>query len=541
MTSSAGTVDEGTETFSILSGTTAIGSAVTVNVGNGTASASYVLPAGTSTGTYTIRAVDNGTADFPGSTDTSHSLTVNPGMAYQVVFGQQPTDAVAGVAISPAVTVEVEDKYDNVVTTNTSMVTLTLSSGTFDGGSRTVTALASSGVATFSGLKIDLAGSYALAATDGTLAASVASNSFTISPASAGKLVIETQPSSLATAGVAFSTQPVVHEVDRFGNLETGDNSTVVRVSPNSGSGALQGTTSITLDGGVASFSNLADDTASTLALKFSGGGLTASPSTNVVVSPAAAYKLVIHTPPSDTATAGQRFVTQPVIYEEDRFGNLETGDNRSVVTVALNSGSGPLQGTTTATVANGVAAFTNLADSIAETIALRFTSGSLNAAVTSPISITPSASLQAPTITGETVVITQKVNSKGKPQGKPVFSGFKLQYSAPMNPATAGLSTNYQVVSLSTKRVKGKTVSVATPVKITAIYNQSNNTVTLTISGSKNPFSKGWAAHHPGLVSNNGSEQPAGGSLEPKVYPLLHRAKRVGHHTGMRLRKRRW
>ena len=60
------------------------------------------------------------------------------------------------------------------------------------------------------------------------------------------------------------------------------------------------------------------------------------------------------------------------------------------------------------------------------------------------------------------------------------------------MNPATARLASNYQVVSLSTKRVKGKTESVSTPVKITARYNQSNKTVTLTISGSKNPFSKG-------------------------------------------------
>ena len=78
VTSADGTVDEGTETFSILSGTTAIGSAVTVDVGNGTASASYVLPAGTPPGTYTIQAVYNGTADFLGSTDTSHSLTVSP-------------------------------------------------------------------------------------------------------------------------------------------------------------------------------------------------------------------------------------------------------------------------------------------------------------------------------------------------------------------------------------------------------------------------------------------------------------------------------
>src|SRR5271157_4264493 len=77
VSSGAGTVDEGTETFTILSGTTAIGAAVTVNVDNGTASASYDLPAGTPAGTYTIEAVYNGTADFVGSTDTSHSLTVS--------------------------------------------------------------------------------------------------------------------------------------------------------------------------------------------------------------------------------------------------------------------------------------------------------------------------------------------------------------------------------------------------------------------------------------------------------------------------------
>ena len=76
VTSAAGTVNEGTETFTILSGTTTIGSAVTVNVGNGTAAASYVLPGMTPTGNYTIRAVYNGSADFLGSTDTNQILNV---------------------------------------------------------------------------------------------------------------------------------------------------------------------------------------------------------------------------------------------------------------------------------------------------------------------------------------------------------------------------------------------------------------------------------------------------------------------------------
>ncbi len=76
VTSAAGTVNEGTETFTILSGTTVIGSPVTVNVSAGAAAASYALPAGTSGGTYIIQAVYNGTANFLGYTDTSHFLTV---------------------------------------------------------------------------------------------------------------------------------------------------------------------------------------------------------------------------------------------------------------------------------------------------------------------------------------------------------------------------------------------------------------------------------------------------------------------------------
>ena len=66
-----------------------------------------------------------------------------------MVFGQQPTNATAGIAISPPVTVKVEDKFGNLVTTDGSTVSLKLSSGTFAGGSATTSAAAASGVASF--------------------------------------------------------------------------------------------------------------------------------------------------------------------------------------------------------------------------------------------------------------------------------------------------------------------------------------------------------------------------------------------------------
>src|SRR5438045_7484871 len=72
----------------------------------------------------------------------------------------------------------------------------------------------------------------------------------------ANTLVIQTQPSSTATAGVAFAQQPVLQVLDQFGNLRNAangnpDNSTSVGASRGAGSGALQGTTILTAINGI--------------------------------------------------------------------------------------------------------------------------------------------------------------------------------------------------------------------------------------------------------------------------------------------------
>ena len=62
--------------------------------------------------------------------------------------------------------VDVEDPFGNIVLTDSSTVSLSIASGP-GSLSGTVTATASSGVATFSDVILDTAGSYTLAATDG--------------------------------------------------------------------------------------------------------------------------------------------------------------------------------------------------------------------------------------------------------------------------------------------------------------------------------------------------------------------------------------
>ncbi len=209
-------------------------------------------------------------------------------------------------------------------------------------------------------------------------------------PGPATRLVLVLQPSATATAGQAFYLQAVIYEEDATGNLAMTDNSTQVTASLESGSGTLLGTTTVTVHQGIAIFTNLADNTAGTISLLFTSvPALTSAKSSNITIRPAQASQLVIHTQPSPTAKTGQAFPTQPVIYEEDQFGNLETGDNTTQVTASLRVGTGPLLGTTTVTVAGGIATFTNLADNTAETIILSFTGPALAKAASNPITIT--------------------------------------------------------------------------------------------------------------------------------------------------------
>src|SRR6516165_7000625 len=94
----------------------------------------------------------------------------------------------------------------------------------------------------------------------------------------AKSLVIQTQPSANATAGVAFAQQPVLQVRDQFGNLRSTANgvsdSTVVTAARNAGSGTLQGTLNATATNGLATFVNLSHNVATNITLAFSGAGL---------------------------------------------------------------------------------------------------------------------------------------------------------------------------------------------------------------------------------------------------------------------------
>jgi hypothetical protein len=94
VTSPGGTVSEGTVTFQLKSGNVNIGTALVAVTSNGNAGGSYVLPAGTAAGTYTIAAVYSGT-NFAAGSDTTHSLAISQASA--VALGLDATAAYASL------------------------------------------------------------------------------------------------------------------------------------------------------------------------------------------------------------------------------------------------------------------------------------------------------------------------------------------------------------------------------------------------------------------------------------------------------------
>lgn len=141
--------------------------------GNGSWSSTLTISTTGSTpaGTYsfTVQAVgDNGSPTALGT------LTVVAGAAKMLAFGVNPTTTTTNYAISPAVTVIVEDQYGNRVTSDASTVTIAGTATSFTADS-TLSVAAVNGVATFSNLKPTTASTNTLTASDGSLTGATSS------------------------------------------------------------------------------------------------------------------------------------------------------------------------------------------------------------------------------------------------------------------------------------------------------------------------------------------------------------------------------
>jgi hypothetical protein len=128
----------------------------------------------------TVSATINGVA-----VNQTAGVTVTPAAADHLTFTVQPANSQAAPQTLNAITIEVRDAFDNLVTNATDQVTLAITNGTGTGGAvlgGTNPKAAAGGIVTFSDLTIDLPGNgYTLDASAAGLTGAT-SNQFNITP-----------------------------------------------------------------------------------------------------------------------------------------------------------------------------------------------------------------------------------------------------------------------------------------------------------------------------------------------------------------------
>ncbi len=91
------------------------------------------------------------------------------------------------------------------------------------------------------------------------------------------------------------------------------------------------------------------------------------------------------------------------------------------------------------------------------------------------------------PVIISEKTIFQRKTNKKGKPIGSPVLTGFTITFNAPLNAATALNRSNYQLDTVTTKKVKKKTTTILHPItRFTVSYVTATNSVDVTLIGTQ-------------------------------------------------------
>jgi uncharacterized repeat protein (TIGR01451 family) len=307
---------------------------------------------------YTLIALASGLTSA-----TSDPFDITAGAATLLQFGQQPTDTAAGATITPPLTVRALDSSGNLITSFSGNVTISIGTNPVGGTlSGTTTVAAVNGVATFSNLRIDRAGTgYTLVATASGLSGTT-SNPFDITTAAASRLEFGQQPSD--TSARAAITPPVtVRALDSSGNLITSFSGNVtISIGTNPVGGSLSGTTTVAAVNGVATFSNLRIDKAGNgYTLIALASGLTSATSNSFNITTGAASRLEFGQQPTNTQ-AGAVITPAVTVRALDISGSLSTSFTGNVtITIGNGPAGSSLSGTTTVAAVNGVATFSNL------------------------------------------------------------------------------------------------------------------------------------------------------------------------------------
>ena len=224
----------------------------------------------------------------------------------------------------------------------------------------------------------------------------ISSGTITVVHATPTSLEIETEPSTSTTAGTAFAQQPVIKIVDVYGNTITSDVTTSIVASISLGNGILQGTKTINVVQGVATYSNLSHNVAGNIKLKFSSSGYSDVESTDfTTVSPATATALEFAIEPPN-GSRNNILNPAPEVQIIDAYGN-NVSQASTAITMTILTGGGIFSNGSTLVVntdGTGKAVFNNLALKTNDTYTFEATSPSLTSAISESFQIVSAGSL---------------------------------------------------------------------------------------------------------------------------------------------------
>ncbi|MBC7442147.1 MAG: hypothetical protein H7311_06455 [Ramlibacter sp.] len=277
-------------------------------------------------GTYTLTATSGSLTSA-----TSRSVIVSVGSAAKLSFTQPAVNfsivSQTVFASENQAKVTVQDAGGNTVTGSTATVSLSLTTparATLACASNSLAA--TSGIAAFSGCKIDKVGTYTLTPTSGLLTATTSAAKITITAGTAAQLFF-TQPtanfSAISQTAFASGSQPIVTVQDLSGNTITGSTATVALSLTAPGGATLAcSSNSLAASSGIAGFSACKIDKAGAYTLNASSGSLSSATSTATVTITAGIATQLAFTaqPPATGSTTKSSFNT--TITARDAAGN---------------------------------------------------------------------------------------------------------------------------------------------------------------------------------------------------------------------------
>jgi hypothetical protein len=336
----------------------------------------------------------------------SEAFNITSGAPSLITVAVQPSTVTADGMAQATVTATVYDASNNLVTgadiafaTNIGSLGIITPVATNVNGQATDTITSTTGgVATVTATCDSITGTGSVAFT----------------PMVPAQLIWHTQPGG-AVSGSSLNPQPVFYLEDTHGNLETVDSSDTVTLALNSSNGAtLNGTTTVTLSGGVAIFTNLSVNSPGTYTLtatcslpditSLSGSFTVTEASSSSTGSGGGGTHPVVYTPTVQTGTASSITANSAVLKGDITSNGISNitdygflwGTSASSLTNKLDAGANNQSGAFTATLSSLTTGTTYYFEAYAtnsygttDGTVLSFTTGTPSTATTTPATAT--------------------------------------------------------------------------------------------------------------------------------------------------------